>query len=307
MQVVVPTLPETTYDSRILAFALAHLSDGEVRVRNAVADTLGALTAKHGTRIWHACKADVMASIQNNYVRSLVTWDFMFAGMALYTLPPQCESVLKQDSVSCRRASDTNVLYLRGKAWQMSHLSDLRCVCVAMPNRTNSAMAVVSQERQSAETASESGDDRNAPGSPSLGAGGAAPPAGTLMGDLLATSYSAATPGQGTCRHMTEGWKALESSVRCVHRVATGAGAAFAPEATPELRGLLYQCFNHMNRFVRETAYLAQAALCASLAGTGVLAAMAREVAERVNDGLSDNWSQVRESRRALVDLCMRL
>lgn len=155
------------------------------------------------------------------------------------------------------------------------------------------------QERQSGETTGESGDDRDAPGSPSLGAGAAGPPPGTLMGALLASSYTAATPGQGTCRHMTEGWKALESSVRCVHRVATGAGAAFAPEATPELRGLLYQCFNHMNRFVRETAYLAQAALCASLAGTRELTAMAGEVADRVNDGLSDNWSQVRSRSRA--------
>lgn len=114
------------------------------------------------------------------------------------------------------------------------------------------------------------------------------------MGALLASSYQPAVPGAGTCRHTTEGWKALESSVRCLHRVMAGAGAAFAPHATPELRELLYGCFNHMNRFVRETAYLALAAMCAALKGTGELDGMAVEVATKLRDGLSDNWSQVR-------------
>ena len=117
------------------------------------------------------------------------------------------------------------------------------------------------------------------------------------MGALLASSYEPAKPGSGTCRHTTEGWKALESSVRCVHRVVHGAGAAFAPHATPELRALLYQCFDHVNRFVRETAYLALAALCAVLGGTAELEGMAVEVAQRLRDGLGDNWSQVRPLR----------
>lgn len=114
------------------------------------------------------------------------------------------------------------------------------------------------------------------------------------MGALLASSYEPAKPGAGTCRHTTEGWKALESSVRCVHRIAHGAGAAFAPHATPELRALLYKCLDHVNRFVRETAFLALAALCEALAGTAELQGMAAEVAQRLRDGLGDNWSQVR-------------
>jgi hypothetical protein len=113
------------------------------------------------------------------------------------------------------------------------------------------------------------------------------------MGALLATSYQAAVPGQGNCRHTTEGWKALESSVRCLHRIVSGTGKLFAASATPELRQLVYKCFSHMNRFVRETAFNAQAALCEALAGTDELDAMGVEMAERVNDGLSDNWSQV--------------
>ena len=114
------------------------------------------------------------------------------------------------------------------------------------------------------------------------------------MGALLASSYTPAVPGHGACRHMSEGWKALESSVRCVHRLVAGAGARFAPHATPELRKLLYGCLNHMNRFVRETAYLALAALCEALQGTAELEGMAVEVADKLRDGLSDNWSQAR-------------
>jgi hypothetical protein len=114
------------------------------------------------------------------------------------------------------------------------------------------------------------------------------------MGALLATSYTAAQPGQGNCRHTTEGWKALESSVRCLCSIVTGTGKAFASSATPELRQLVYKCFSHMNRFVRERAYDAQAGLCAALAGTEDLDDMGVEIAEHVNDGLSDNWSQVR-------------
>jgi hypothetical protein len=55
----------------------------------------------------------------------------------------------------------------------------------------------------------------------------------------------------------------------------------------------MYDCFNHMNRFVRETAFLATEAICLALEGTEELVGMAEELAERLRDGLSDNWSQV--------------
>lgn len=148
------------------------------------------------------------------------------------------------------------------------------------------------QERDEAAPEEAKEDDRDAPGSPSLGASRGATPA--LLSSLLSAAYKPAQPGTGACRHTTEGWKALESSVRAVHHVAAGAGAAFAPHATPELRAILYDCFNHMNRFVRETAYLAAAAVCAALQGLPELAEAAAEIAERLRDGLSDNWSQVR-------------
>lgn len=114
-----------------------------------------------------------------------------------------------------------------------------------------------------------------------------------LLSSLLSTAYQPAKPGTGECRHTTEGWKALESSVRAVHCVAEGAGASFAPHATPELCAILYDCFNHMNRFVRETSYLAVAAVCAALRDVPELAVLAPELAVRLRDGMSDNWSQV--------------
>lgn len=147
-------------------------------------------------------------------------------------------------------------------------------------------------ERDAAATV-EAEDDRDLPGSPALGGGtGAAPP--SLMGALLSAAYEAAKPGVGNLRHGTEGWKALETSVQCAHEVMAGTGVAFAPHATPEVRALLRRCFSHMNRFVRETGYLAMAALCTALSGTDALEQIAEEVASDLVDGLSDNWSQVR-------------
>lgn len=81
--------------------------------------------------------------------------------------------------------------------------------------------------------------------------------------------------------------------MRALHHVAAGAGASFAPHVTSDLRSILYDCFNHMNRFVRETAYLAAAAVCAALHGLPELSDVALEVSEKLRDGLSDNWSQV--------------
>lgn len=138
--------------------------------------------------------------------------------------------------------------------------------------------------------------DREAPGSPSLGAGGtAAPlPSSSLMGALLEEAYKPATPGAGNLRHGTEGWKALETSVRAMHEIMAGCGSSFAPHTDAAVRALLYRCFDHANRFVRETGYLALSALCRALAGTPTLEGLAVEIAGKLVDGLSDNWSQVR-------------
>ncbi|GFR51159.1 hypothetical protein Agub_g13515, partial [Astrephomene gubernaculifera] len=72
-----------------------------------------------------------------------------------------------------------------------------------------------------------------------------------------------------------------------------------------EVRGLLYRALHHPNRFVRETGHLTMCTVCEALRGPE-LAAIAPEVAERLADGMGDNWSQVRYaacvSTRALLE-----
>ena len=79
---------------------------------------------------------------------------------------------------------------------------------------------------------------------------------------------------------------------QALQQLAEGCGQGFAGAATPELRGLLLRGMHHPNRFVREAGYLTLAALCAC-APPGSLDAWGAQAAERLQDGLSENWSQV--------------
>lgn len=54
----------------------------------------------------------------------------------------------------------------------------------------------------------------------------------------------------------------------------------------------LCRSMHHPNRFVRETAHFTAATLCQALQGERLLSA-GQDLAERLSDGLSDNWSQV--------------
>jgi hypothetical protein len=54
----------------------------------------------------------------------------------------------------------------------------------------------------------------------------------------------------------------------------------------------LRRSMHHPNRFVRETAHFTAATLCQALRGERLLA-VGQDLAERLADGLSDNWSQV--------------
>lgn len=49
---------------------------------------------------------------------------------------------------------------------------------------------------------------------------------------------------------------------------------------------------HHPNRFVRETAHFTAATVCQALQGEQ-LQSVGQDLAERLADGLSDNWSQV--------------
>lgn len=62
---------------------------------------------------------------------------------------------------------------------------------------------------------------------------------------------------------------------------------------------------HHPNRFVRETCYFVIASVCETLKGSE-LEQIGQEVAVRLADGLSDNWSQVRQCVAMLnTRLCM--
>ncbi|KAK9826799.1 hypothetical protein WJX81_002074 [Elliptochloris bilobata] len=111
--------------------------------------------------------------------------------------------------------------------------------------------------------------------------------------DRDASSYERQLPGAGELRHGTEGWRGLETSFWALQQLAEGCGPAFANAATPELRSLLLRGLHHPNRFVREAGYHTLAALCAC-AAPGTLDAWGTEAAARLQDGLSENWSQVR-------------
>ena len=80
--------------------------------------------------------------------------------------------------------------------------------------------------------------------------------------------------------------------MQAMQHIIEGCGEKFQPEATPELRDLIYRALLHPNRFVRETCYHILATLCRVCAGPE-LGGFANEVAVRLQDGLSENWSQV--------------
>lgn len=118
--------------------------------------------------------------------------------------------------------------------------------------------------------------------------------AASYLDDLLASSYRHIVPGTGEMRHDTEGWKCLETSYKALQHVMEGSGAAFKRYITDDFRKLLYTSLGHKNRFVRETGNFILESVCQLLNGDPQLEAIAREVAEHLRIGLSDNWSQVR-------------
>ena len=71
-----------------------------------------------------------------------------------------------------------------------------------------------------------------------------------------------------------------------------GCGRAFGACVTPALRALLFRALLHPNRFVRERGYHILAALCVLCAGERLLCELAPDAVPRLQDGLSENWSQ---------------
>jgi len=114
-----------------------------------------------------------------------------------------------------------------------------------------------------------------------------------FMGQLMQSVYKVDPPGKGQTRHMTEGWKCLETSYRALQKIMEGCGQDFGPFLTSPLRDLIYRSLLHPNRFIREIGYF----VCKSMVHAlprDLLVSVAPELAKQLADGLSDNWSQVR-------------
>lgn len=108
----------------------------------------------------------------------------------------------------------------------------------------------------------------------------------------------------------------LASTLVAMRGVGWGAGGACGrsrrtasqpARARPcaQVRELLYKALHHPNRFVRETGHFTMCTVCAALRGPQ-LVAVAEEVAPRLADGMSDNWSQVRAQVHTCRPACMR-
>lgn len=113
-----------------------------------------------------------------------------------------------------------------------------------------------------------------------------------LLTGLLARSYQRLKPGTGDLRHGSEGWKCLETSMKALHRLVDGIGAAFKAFVTPDLQALLVNSARHPNRYVRETCHLTMASLFRAFEGPD-LAEIGQSFASCLLDGMTDNWSQV--------------
>lgn len=80
-----------------------------------------------------------------------------------------------------------------------------------------------------------------------------------------------------------------------MRRIIENTGVGFQRHLTTELLDLLYKSCRHPNRFVRETSYHTLAAVC-SISPASSVHQLGYALAEVLQDGLSENWSQVRSS-----------
>ncbi|GBF89452.1 hypothetical protein Rsub_02024 [Raphidocelis subcapitata] len=228
-----PALP-AGFDAAAQSEALRLLEDGEVRVRLATGQLLGALARRRGPDVFAECRRRVLTSILEHYDR-----------------PDEEEEE-----------------HAHGDG------GDADAAGAAAAARASAALG--------------GGDSPLA-----SRAGSRAGSSTDLLGALLAASYKPTPVGTGAMRHGSEGWKCLETSMRALAALMEGAGPGARGELDCELRELLYRAVYHPNRFVRETAHFTLRSLCEALDPVE-LAAVGEDIAGRIADGLSDNWSQVR-------------
>ena len=86
-------------------------------------------------------------------------------------------------------------------------------------------------------------------------------------------------------------------SVKCdllqiLQGLIQGAGQAYQPYFDNPMQQQLWKCLYHPNRFIRETGYEIAGDLCSIFAGQP-LEGWGKGLAVKLQDGLSENWSQV--------------
>eukprot|EP00210_Caulerpa_lentillifera_P009386 g8948.t1 len=119
---------------------------------------------------------------------------------------------------------------------------------------------------------------------------------------LLQSSYRVVKPGTGEMRHGTEGWKSLETSFRALLKLIQGTGTDVSSFVTEEIWQLVFQGFDHPNRFVREIAYCTLGALVEMSPANqqqqqqSLADCLLVQIAKKLARGLADDWSQVRYS-----------
>ena len=88
--------------------------------------------------------------------------------------------------------------------------------------------------------------------------------------------------------------------LQALRSLIKGCGEAYQPFFDTAVQQRLWSCLYHPNRFIRETAYSTAVDLCIAFAGPP-LQAWAKEFAVKLQDGLSENWSQVRLGRDTVL------
>ena len=297
---------ESNLTSSRAAFGMAalqrcriNLEHGEVRVRQAVAELLGALTAPPlGLHVWRKVGEEILESIERNIDRQDIAPSILGTSKSvaepngleviqnIANEPP--EGVPEREGAS--NMQDAGEPGPQGLTLgQASGDSDIF-----------GAKALL--QMQDAGATDLDGDTWD-----------------TLLGGGMGPSdINGDRPWSAAMLHDTEGWRALDTSFRCLLSIMQGLGGVFASCINARLTSLVAKALQHTNRYVRETAFYVLGTVCDVLGSewaargpsTGAQdLGRPREdthedeekrqrhlifAAADVKLGLADNWSQVR-------------
>ena len=92
--------------------------------------------------------------------------------------------------------------------------------------------------------------------------------------------------------HLFQAYNAQRSSVQVIRCIVEELQTQTTEVDQPDLMRILFDACHHPNRFVRETDYHILAAIVANCSPP-TLSEIGADVARSLEDGLSENWSQV--------------